>query len=110
MHGVATVRDAVHTDALSRSSLWRILHAVDLKPHTRASWLNSHDADFDTKAQAMCQLYVKALEAYEQGRLVRCCDAKTGIQILERPAPTKPARRGGANGASMRTSALAHGC
>jgi hypothetical protein len=62
---VATVRDAVHTDALSRSSLWRMLHAVALKPHQSASWLNSHDADFATTAQAMCQLYVTALEAYE---------------------------------------------
>nr|MDQ3960304.1 hypothetical protein [Pseudomonadota bacterium] len=40
--------------------------------------LNSHDEDFDAKAQRICQLYVGALSAYEQGRLVVCCDEKTG--------------------------------
>jgi hypothetical protein len=88
---VAPVLDAVHTDALSRSRIWRMLHDVDLKLHQREYWLNSHDEDVDTKAQALCQLYVKALEAYEQGRLVLCCDDKTGMQSLERKAPTKPA-------------------
>jgi len=91
---VATVRDARHTDALSRSSIWRILQAIDLKPHKSAYWLTSHDEDFDTKAQAMCHLYAKALEAYQHGRLVICCDEKTGRQILERKAPTKPAQAG----------------
>jgi transposase len=91
---VAPVLDALHTDALSRSSIWRILHDVDLKPHKSASWLNSHDEDFDTKAQAICHLYAKALEAYPHGRLVICCDEKTGMQILERKAPTKPAQAG----------------
>src|SRR5262249_10878975 len=67
---VATVLDALHTDALSRPSLWRILHDVDLKPHKSAYWLNSHDEDFDAKAQAICHLYAKALEAYQHGRLV----------------------------------------
>jgi DDE superfamily endonuclease/Homeodomain-like domain len=79
---------------LSRASIWRILHEVDLKPHQSAYWLNSHDEDFETKAHAICQLYVKALEAYEHGRLVICCDEKTGMQVLERKAPTKPAQPG----------------
>lgn len=89
-----TVRETLHTDPLSRSSIWRILHDVDLKPHKSEYWLNSHDEDFDAKAQAICQLYVKALEAYKQGRLVICCDEKTGMQVLERKAPTKPAQPG----------------
>src|SRR4030095_13819970 len=42
----------------------------------------------------ICHLYVKALEAYHQGRLVICCDEKTGMQVLERKAPTKPAQPG----------------
>lgn len=92
---VATCLDALHTDALSRSSIWRILHDVDLKPHKRAYWLNSHDEDFDAKAHTICQLYAKALDAYRQGRLVLCCDEKTGMQVLARKAPTKPAQPGG---------------
>jgi transposase len=91
---VATVLDALHTHTLSRSSVWRILHDIDLKPHQSAYWLNSHDAHFDAKAHAICQLYIKALEAYQQGRLVICCDEKTGMQVLERKAPTKPAQPG----------------
>lgn len=91
---VATLLDALHTDAISRSSIWRILQDVDLKPHKSTYWLNSHDEHFDTKAQTICQLYAKALESYQQGRLVICCDEKTGMQVLERKAPTKPAQPG----------------
>ena len=91
---VATLLDALHTDAISRSSIWRILHDVDLKPHKSEDWLNSHDEDFDAKAHSICQLDAKALDAYQHGRLVICCDEKTGMQILERKAPTKPAQAG----------------
>jgi transposase len=91
---VATLLDALHTDAISRSSIWRILHDIDLKPHKSAYWLNSHDEDFDAKAHTICQLYIKALDYYSQGRLVICCDEKTGMHVLERKAPTKPAQPG----------------
>ena len=90
----APLLEALHTDAISRSSIWRLLQDVDLKPHKSAYWLNSHDAHFDTKAQTICQLYAKALESYKHGRLVMCCDEKTGRQVLERKAPTKPAQPG----------------
>lgn len=91
---VATVLDARHTDSISRSSIWRILHDIDLKPHKSEYWLNSHDEDFDAKAHLICQLYAQAIEAYQQGRLVICCDEKTGRQVLERKAPTKSAQPG----------------
>src|ERR1700704_226963 len=91
---VATLLDALHTDAISRSSIWRILQDVDLKPHKSAYWLNSHDEQCDAKAQTICQLDAKALESYQQGRLIICCDEKTGRQVLERKAPTKPAQPG----------------
>jgi transposase len=91
---VATLLDALHTEAVSRSSVWRILHDIDLKPHQSAYWLNSHDEDFDAKAHTICQLYAKALASYQHGRLVVCCDEKTGMQVLERKAPTKPAQPG----------------
>ena len=91
---VTTLLDALHTDAVSRSSVWRILHDIDLKPHKSAYWLHSHDEDFAAKAHTICQLYAKALAFYEQGRLVVCCDEKTGRQVLERKTPTKPAQPG----------------
>src|SRR2546427_4029965 len=91
---VVTLLDALHTQTISRSSVWRILHDIDLKPHKSAYWLNRHEAPFDAKARAICQLYVQALEAYQHGHLVICCDEKTGRQVLERTAPTKPAQPG----------------
>src|SRR5438445_7151314 len=72
--------DHDRTASISRSSIWRILQDVDLKPHKSEYWLNSHDEDFDAKAHTICQLYAKALASYEQGRLVICCDEKTGMQ------------------------------
>ena len=90
----ATLLDARPTDTISRSSIWRILNDLDLKPHKSEYWLHSHDEDFDAKAHMICQLYAQAIEAYQQGRLVICCDEKTGLQVLERKAPTKPAQPG----------------
>ena len=91
---VAALLDALHTEAISRSSIWRILHDIDLKPHKSAYGLHSHDEDFDAKAHTICQLYARALASYQQGRLVVCCDEKTGLQVLERKTPTKPAQPG----------------
>jgi DDE superfamily endonuclease len=91
---VATLLDALHTATISRSSIWRILHDMDLKPHKSASWLHSPDADFDAKAHTICQLDAHAIEASQQGRLVMCGDEKTGMQVLERNPPTKPAHPG----------------
>jgi hypothetical protein len=91
---VTTVLETFGTPSLRRSSVQRILHDADLKPHKSAYWLNSHDEDFDAKAHTICHLYATALEAYQRGRLVICCDEKTGMQILERKAPTKPAQPG----------------
>src|SRR5437867_1814574 len=47
---VASLLDALHTYSITRSSIWRILQDVDLKPHTSTYWLNCHDEDFDAKA------------------------------------------------------------
>jgi hypothetical protein len=79
---------------LSRSSIWRILEEADLKPHRSVYWLNSHDPDFEAKAQDICQLYRHALRFYQQGRLVICADEKTGMQILQRRYPTQPVQPG----------------
>jgi hypothetical protein len=79
---------------MRRASLWRILEDADLKPHRRVYWRKSHDPDCDAKAHAICQLYVQALRFYEQGRLVICADAKTGMQILQRAHPTQPVQPG----------------
>ena len=79
---------------MSRSTVGRILDEADLKPHRSHYWLNSHDPDFDAKAKNICQLYLDAPRFHEQGRLVLSSDEKTGMQILQRKYPTRPARPG----------------
>jgi len=94
-----TLVNAAHHQALSRSTIQRILAAADLKPHRSVYWLNSHDPDFDAKADPICQRYIQAPRLYEEGRLVLSSDEKTGMQILGRkyptqlPQPGKPAKR-----------------
>ena len=88
------INQTAHALAMSRSTIWRILDEADLKPHRSVYWLNSHDPDFDAKAQAICKLYLAAPVMYQQGRLVICCDEKTGMQALGRPHPTQPAEPG----------------
>ena len=75
---------------MSRSSIWRILDEADLKPHRSVYWLNSHDPDFEAKAQNICSLYLNALRFFAQGRVVICTDEKTGMQMLQRKYPTQP--------------------
>jgi len=86
----AAIVNEAHAEAVSRATVWRVLDAADLKPHKSVYWLNSHDPDFEAKAKAICRLYVDAPRLYEQGRLVLCCDEKTGMQVLGRAAPTQP--------------------
>jgi transposase len=89
-----TIVNEAHQRAMSRSTIQRVLSEADLKPHQSVYWLNSHDPDFDVKARAICQLYVQAPQFYEQGRLVLCCDEKTGMSIRGRHYPTQPAQPG----------------
>jgi transposase len=78
----------------SRCTIWRILDEIDLKPHKSVYWLNSHDPDFEAKAQNICGLYLDAGRFYEQGRLVLSSDEKTSMQALGRPHPTQEAQPG----------------
>lgn len=84
---------------MHRSTVWRVLNEADLKPHRSVYWLNSHDPDFDAKAQDICQLYVQAPLLQQRGELVLCTDEKTGMQILQRKhatilaQPGKPEKR-----------------
>jgi len=79
---------------MSRPTISRVLDEADLKPHKSDDWLNSHDPDFDAKSLEIRKLYLDAPMPYRQGRLVIRRDEKTGMRILERKFPTKPARPG----------------
>ena len=91
---VDRVMEVLPKSSISRSTIWRVLEEIDLKPHKSEYWLNSHDEDFEAKANDVCQLYRQAQAFYQQGRLVISCDEKTGMQVLERKASTKPALPG----------------
>jgi len=68
-----------------------------LKPHRSRYWLNTTEKDpvvFEKQVQQVCDTYHKAPEYYEQGNYTVSVDEMTGIQALERIAPTKPARPG----------------
>src|SRR6202453_771635 len=88
------INQTAHALAMSRSTIWRTLDEADLKPHRSVYWLNSHDPDFDAKAQAICKLYLEAPVMYQQARLVISMDEKTGMKALARPPPTHPAEPG----------------
>jgi transposase len=69
-----------------------------LKPHQTRYWLNTTEVDlekFEREAGAVCQAYLDAprRQAEENTRTISV-DEKTGIQALERIAPTKPTAPG----------------
>ena len=72
---------------------------MELKPHRSTYWLNSKAKRDDpvrhaAQEKAICELYAQALVLREQGVNVVSTDEKTGIQALERAAPTLPMRPG----------------
>ena len=70
---------------------------ADLHPHRSRYWLNPKIDDpvaHDAAVAELCEVYRQAPELSLQGTHVVSCDEKTGIQALERAAPTKPTRPG----------------
>ena len=76
---------------ISRRSVARFLEACDLKPHQWRYWFirrADHGEEFDAATREVSAVYAQAQSLYEQGVHVVCTDEKTGIQALERMAPT----------------------
>jgi len=68
-----------------------------LKPHRSRYWLNTTEKDpvvFEKQVQQVCDTYQAAPEYHEQGNYTVSVDEMTGIQALERIAPTKAVRPG----------------
>jgi hypothetical protein len=86
----ATILNEAHAQAIRHATIGRILDRADLKPHQSVSWLNSHDPDFPTTAKEICRRDLDAPSFSQHGRLVLCRDEKTGMQVLDRVAPTQP--------------------
>lgn len=70
---------------------------MDLKPHLSRYWLNTTEKDptvFEKQLHEVCTIYQDAPSLHEQGHYTISVDEMTGIQALERGAPTKPTRPG----------------
>jgi transposase len=84
--------------SISTSQVGRILAEAELQPHRSRYWLNSQPKDaaaFAQQVQTVCTTYLEAPRLYaQQGTHTLCVDEKTGIQALERIAPTLPTRPG----------------
>lgn len=68
-----------------------------IRPHKSQYWLNPSIDDPEEHAKqvaAVCDIYRRAQELEAARVHVVSCDEKTGIQALERAAPTKPTRPG----------------
>ena len=68
-----------------------------MKPHRVEYWLNAQPDDPEVCADdvaAVCQVSQQAQAFAQQGGHVISTDEKTGIQALERAAPTLPMKRG----------------
>ena len=73
------------------------LEAAALKPHQSRYWLTPRVEDpaaFATQVQTICDLYQEAPTLHAQGVHLVSVDEMTGIQALERAAPTLPMRPG----------------
>ena len=76
--------------AVSRSSLHRILHENEIKPHRHKGWLHSPDPKFVEKVNDIVPLYLEC----PPGSVVLSFDEKTGMQAIERKYPDRPAKPG----------------
>jgi transposase len=85
-------------ESISPRHLGRLLDEADLKPYRIRYWLNAKEKDdpeFFPQMQFGCTTYAEAPELYKQfGTHTISTDEMTGIQALERIAPTKPAKPG----------------
>ena len=78
-------------DSISAHSVGRFLREVKLKPHRTRGWINTpRDADFAAKCRDVCHTYRLAPERAAAGIETRSIDEMTGVQALERAAPTQP--------------------
>jgi transposase len=78
-------------ESISAHSVGRFLRELKLKPHRTRGWINTpRDADFASKCHDVCQTYRLAPERAAAGIETRSIDEMTGVQALERAAPTQP--------------------
>jgi transposase len=79
--------------SISSAQVHRYLREAALRPHKSRYWLNTTEKDlvrFEAQVKAVCDTYLAAAEQerVHQTRTV-CVDEMTGLQALERIAPSK---------------------
>jgi transposase len=80
---------------ISAHAIGRFLREADLKPHRTRGWINSpRDAKFEEKCRDVCETYRLAPARAAAGIETHSIDEMTGVQALERAAPTRPMRPG----------------
>ena len=81
-------------DSISASQVNRYLREAELQPHRSRYWLNTTEKDpevFQAQVEMVCACYLDAPELYQRHDThTICVDEMTGIQALERIAPTLP--------------------
>jgi transposase len=84
--------------SISASQVGRYLREAELQPHRSKYWLNTKEKDpvvFQAKVEEVCDCYLEAPRLYaEENTHTVCTDEMTGIQALERIAPTLPTKKG----------------
>ncbi len=80
--------------SISPSQVYRYLREAAMQPHKSRYWLNTTEKDperFAAQVKAVCDTYLAApeRERIHQTHTV-CVDEMTGVQALERIAPSKP--------------------
>ena len=85
-------------ESISARHLGRLLDEADLKPYRVRYWLNAKEKDdpnFVTDVQYVCATYACAADLYKKlGTHTISTDEMTGIQALQRIAPTKGVQPG----------------
>lgn len=80
--------------SISATQVGRYLREAAMQPHKNRYWLNTTEKDperFQAQVAAVCDAYRAAAERERtQHTHTVCTDEMTGIQALERMAPTKP--------------------
>src|SRR3954452_13899509 len=80
-------------ESTSPAQVYRYLREAALQPHNRRYWLNTTETDparFEAEVKTVCDTYLAAPEQERTNRThTVCVDEMTGIQALERIAPSK---------------------
>ncbi|HMB07479.1 MAG TPA: IS630 family transposase [Isosphaeraceae bacterium] len=79
--------------SISPSQVSRYLREAALQPHKSRSWLNTTEKDprrFEEQVKTVCDTYLTAPQRERiEGTHTVCVDEMTGLQALERTAPSK---------------------